>query len=91
MIKEVGNAIYNVIGEYLDNGTLPFGEYEIVGLADGAVGIVEGEALDAALTDEGKAALEEAKAGIADGSVVVESAIGKEQDEIKAFIAENCQ
>lgn len=91
VIKEVGNAIYNVIGQYLDEGTLPFGEYEIVGLADGAVGIVEGDALDAALTDEGKAALEEAKAGIADGSVTVNSAIGREQDEIKAFIDENCQ
>ena len=91
VIKEVGNAIYNIIGQYLDEGTLPFGEYEIVGLADEAVGIVKGDALDAALTDEGKAALEEAIAGISDGSVVVESAIGKEQDEIKAFIAENCQ
>lgn len=90
VVKEVGNAIYNIIGQYLDDGTLPFGEYEIVGLSDDAVGIVEGEALDAALTDEGKAALEEAKAGIADGSVVVESAIGKDQDEIKAFIDENC-
>ncbi|MFR5413196.1 MAG: hypothetical protein ACLTJE_17735 [Enterocloster bolteae] len=29
VIKEVGNAVYNVIGQYLDNGTLPFGEYEI--------------------------------------------------------------
>lgn len=90
VIKEVGNAIYNIIGQYLDEGTLPFGEYEIVGLAEGTVGIVEGEALDAALTDEGKAALEEAKAGIADGSVTVESAIGRDQDEIKAFIDENC-
>ena len=90
VITEVGHAIYNIIGQYLDEGTLPFGEYEIVGLAEGTVGIVEGEALDAALTDEGKAALEEAKAGIADGSVTVESAIGRDQDEIKAFIDENC-
>lgn len=91
VIKEVGTAIYNVIGQYLDDGTLPYGEYEIVGLADGAVGIVEGEALDAVLSEEGKAALEEAKAGIADGSITVDSAIGREQDEIKAFIDENCQ
>ena len=74
-----------------DEGTLPFGEYEILGLADGAVGIVESDILMNALSDEGKAALEEAKAGIADGSVEVLSAIGKSQDEIKAFIDENCQ
>ncbi len=91
VVKEVGTAIYNVIGQYLDEGTLPYGEYEIVGLADGAVGIVEGAALDGVLSDEGKAKLEEAKAGISDGSITVESAIGREQDEIKAFITENCQ
>ena len=91
VVKEVGTAIYNVIGQYLEEGTLPDGEYEIVGLADGAVGIVEGAALDGVLSDEGKAKLEEAKAGISDGSITVESAIGREQDEIKAFITENCQ
>lgn len=91
VVKEVGNAVYNVTGRYLDEGTLPFGEYEIMGLADGAVGIVENEALDAVLSDQGKEALEAAKEGIADGSLTVNSAIGKEQDEIKAFIADNCQ
>lgn len=91
VVKEIGNAIHNVIGQYLDEGTLPFGEYEIVGLADGAVGIVEGAALDAVLSEDGKAKLEEAKAGIADGSITVDSAIGREQDEIKAFIIDNCQ
>ena len=91
VVKEVGNAVYNVIGEYLDNGTLPYGEYEVLGLSDGAVGIVEGDQLNGALSDEGKAKLEEAKAGIADGSIEVKSAIGKGQDEVKAFINENCQ
>lgn len=91
VVKEIGNAVYNVIGQWLDTNTLPYGKYEILGLADGAVGIVEGEQLDAALSEEGKAALEKAKAGIADGSIVVESAIGKDQDTIKAFIEENCE
>lgn len=91
VVKEIGNAIYNVIGQYLDKGTLPYGEYKIVGLADEAVGIVEGAVLDGLLSEEGKAKLEEAKAGIADGSVTVNSAIGREQDEIKAFINDNCQ
>ena len=77
VVKEIGNAIYNVIGQYLDEGTLPYGEYKIVGLADEAVGIVEGAVLDGLLSEEGKAKLEEAKAGIADGSVTVNSAIGR--------------
>lgn len=91
VVKEVGNAVYNVIGAYLDNGTLPYGEYEILGLSDEAVGIVEGEALDSLLSEEGKAALEAAKTGIMDGSVEVQSALGRGQDEVKAFINENCQ
>lgn len=91
VVKEIGNAIYNVIGQYLDEGTLPYGEYQVVGLADDAVGIVEGAVLDGLLSEEGKTKLEEAKAGIADGSVTVNSAIGREQDEIKAFINDNCQ
>lgn len=91
VVKEVGNAVYNVVGQYLDDGTLPYGEYDILGLSDGAVGIVEGDQLSALLSDEGKEKLEAAKAGIADGSVEVKSAIGKGQDEVKAFIDENCQ
>jgi len=91
VVKEVGNAVHTVIGQYLEDGTLPFGEYEILGLAEGAVGLVEGDVLAGALSEEGKAALEEAKAGIADGSVEVLSALGKTQDEIKAFINDNCQ
>lgn len=91
VVKEVGNAVYNVIGQYLDDGTLPFGEYEILGLSDGAVGIVEGDQLAGALSDAGKEKVEAAKAGIADGSIEVKSAIGKGQDEVKAFINENCQ
>lgn len=91
VVKEVGNAVYNVIGEYLDKGTLPFGQYKVLGLADGAAGIVEGSRLDGLLSADGKAKMEEAKAGIIDGSIEVKSAIGRGQDEIKAFINENCQ
>lgn len=91
VVKEVGNTVYNVIGEYLDKGTLPFGEYQVLGLADGAVGIVEGSRLDSLLSAHGKTSLEEAKAGIIDGSIEVKSAIGRGQDEIKAYINENCQ
>ena len=83
--------MYNVIGEYLDNETLPFGEYEILGLSEGAVGIVESDVLNNVLSDKGKEMLESAKKGIEDGSIDVKSVIGKGQDEVKAFIDENCQ
>ena len=91
VVKEIGNTVYNLIGQWLDTNELPYGKYEVLGLKDDAVSIVEGEQLDKLLSDEGKKALEEAKAGIADGSVVVKSAIGESQDTIKAFIDENCE
>ena len=91
IVKELGNAVYNVIGEYLDNETLPFGEYEILGLSEGAVGIVESDVLNNVLSDKGKEMLESAKKGIEDGSIDVKSVIGKGQDEVKAFIDANCQ
>ena len=43
---------------------------------------------DQYVSDAGKAMIEEAKKGIADGSITVEGAIGKEQSEIKAEIEE---
>ena len=91
IVKELGNAVYNVIGEYLDNETLPFGEYEILGLSEGAVGIVESDVLNNVLSDKGKEMLESAKKGIEYGYIDVKSVIGKGQDEVKDFIDENCK
>lgn len=88
VLKKMGNGIYKVIGDFLNDGTLPYGKYEIFGLAEDSVGIVENDLYDQYVSDAGKAMIEEAKKGIADGSITVEGAIGKDQTEIKAEIDE---
>ena len=88
VVKEGGNAIYATIEKYLAEGTLPYGEYEILGVADAAAGIVENDLFAGIVSENGKAMLEQAKADIADGTVTVIGAIGKEQPEIQALIAE---
>lgn len=86
VVKLLGNGVFNTISNFLDNGTLPFGEYEILGLESNAVGLIENGLFDEYVSDAGKAKLEEGSKAVADGSVTVDSALGKEQDEIKALI-----
>jgi len=88
VVKEGGNAIYATIEKYLAEGTLPYGEYEILGVADQAAGIVENDLFAGIVSENGKAMLEQAKSDIADGTVTVIGAIGKEQPEIQSLIAE---
>ena len=88
VVKEGGNAIYATIEKYLAEGTLPYGEYEILGVADAAAGIVENDLFAGIVSENGKAMLEQAKSDIADGTVTVIGAIGKEQPEIQSLIAE---
>lgn len=88
VIKEGGNAIYATIEKYLAEGTLPYGEYEIMGVADEAAGIVENDLFNSLVSDHGKEVIAQAKSDIADGTVEIVGAIGKEQDEIKSLIDE---
>lgn len=87
VLKKLGNGVYNVIDTFLKEGTLPFGEYHIFGLAQDSVGIVENDLYNAYVSEAGKAKIAEAKAGIADGTIEVVGALGKDQDTIKADIA----
>lgn len=86
VLKKVGNVVYDIIERFLEEGTLPFGEYEIFGLEQDAVGVVEDEQFQAYVSDKGKEALEKAREGIISGEIEVVGAIGKEQEEIKALI-----
>lgn len=85
-LKKLGNGIYNVIDTFLTEGTLPFGEYHIFGLAEDSVGIVENDLYNEYVSEAGKEKIAEAKASIADGSIEVVGALGKDQDTIKADI-----
>lgn len=86
VLKLNNNAVYNTIKRFLDEGTLPFGTYDILGLEMEAVGIVINDLFNSYVSDKGKEMIENAKKGIADGSIEVVGALGKEQAEIKSLI-----
>lgn len=88
VLKLSGNGIYRTIEEFLDNGTLPFGEYKVLGLKEDAVGLVENNLFNQYVSEAGKTALEKAREDISSGKVTVEGALGKDQATIKALIAD---
>lgn len=87
-LKKLGNGVYDTIERFLDEGTLPYGEYEIFGLSDDAVGIVENNLYEEYVSDKGKQAIAEAISGIKEGSIEVTGALNKEQSEIQSEIDE---
>jgi basic membrane protein A len=86
VLKLCNNAVFNIIDTYLGGEKLPAGVYQVLGVAEDAVGIVENDLFTSYVSAAGKAKLEQAKADIASGKVKVQSAIGLEQPEIKALI-----
>lgn len=88
VLKLVNNAVYGTISDYLDKGTLPFGEYQILGVKENAVGIVQNDLYNQYVSDEGKAKVQQAGEGISDGTIPIWSALGKEQTEIQSKITE---
>jgi basic membrane protein A len=80
-LKEVGNSLYRAIEMHMD-GTLPYGESEALGLAEGAVGYVKSQwVIDNGYGDM----LDELEAKIAAGDVVVSSANGLTTEELTAL------
>lgn len=88
VLKMCDNAVYDVIEEFLDNGTLPFGEMQVQGIAQNVVGIVENDLFVTLVSEEGKVKLKTAQEEIASGKVTVWNTIGKEQSVIQGKIAE---
>lgn len=88
VLKKVGNVIYDVIEKYLEERTLPFGQYDIYGIKEDAVGIVEDERFNKYVSDAGKETLKKAQEDIISGTIKIEGAIGKDQATIKGMIEE---
>lgn len=86
VLKLNGNAIYGTIERFLKEDTLPFKTYDILGLEADAVGIVENEQFNSYVSDKGKEMIKQATQGIKDGSIKIDGAIGKAQEEIKSLI-----
>jgi basic membrane protein A len=74
MIKNVGDTLYRAIALTLAD-ELPFGETEVVGIAEGAIGLAKNEYYERITPDSVKAIIAQAEADIMACRVVVETTL----------------
>lgn len=85
-IKGVGDSLYNSIERDLA-GELPYGEYEILGLADGAVGLADNEIYQTVVPEDIRNTVNDAKDKILAGEVTVDSAYGMDEATLDGIIS----
>lgn len=74
VLKRVDLALYNCCEKFLD-GTLTYGDLEVLGVKDGMIGLVENDNYNALVSEETRAYVADVAARISDGSLVVESGL----------------
>ena len=84
-IKGVGDSIYNAVEKAVD-GTLPYGEYQILGIEDDVVGLADNDIYQSAVSEDAKKAVEDAKEKLLAGEVTVDSAYGMDEATLKGII-----
>jgi basic membrane protein A and related proteins len=72
MMKNVDNSLYRALKMYVE-GTLPFGEIENLGVAEGGVGLAKNDIYDQATPADVKAQIEQAEKDLLEGKVTVDS------------------
>lgn len=85
-IKGVGDSLYSSVERHLA-GQLPYGEYEILGLADNAVGIADNDIYQTIVPEDVRTAVEDAKASLLAGDVTVDTAYGMDETTLKGIIS----
>ena len=83
--KRVDNSLLLAFDK-IAAGTIPWGQEEMLGLADNAVGLSVNEYYEAIVPEEVRNEVDEIAAKIASGEIVVETAFGKETAEITALV-----
>ena len=76
MMKNVDTSIYRGIKMHLE-GTLPYGEAETLGIAQGGVGVADNENYTKVVPEEFRAKVKEIEGLIMDGTIKVDTAIGQ--------------
>ena len=84
-IKNVGESLYNAVEKAVD-GTLPYGEYQILGIEDGVVALADNDIYQYVVSDDAKKAVEDAKEKLLSGEVKVDSAYGMDEATLKGII-----
>ena len=84
-LKDVGESLYRVVGSMVD-GTYAWAEQIWFGMPEGCAGIAENENYLALVSAEDRATIDDIKAKMADGTIVVPTAYGMTADEINALV-----
>lgn len=85
-LKNVGNSLIRAIKLDLE-GKLAYGTAESLGFAEGGVNLVKDEHYEKMLPEDIRARIDELEQEIIDGKIVVDTALGKTQEEIDAIKA----
>jgi basic membrane protein A and related proteins len=72
MLKNVDNSLYRAFELYFE-GTLPFGEMEALGVAEGGVGLAKNKFFDDLTPDEVKDQIAEIEQALIDGEITVDT------------------
>ena len=84
-IKGVGITIFNSIERELD-GELPYGTYEQLGLADGAVGLADNDIYESVVPETIRESVKEVEQKLLDGDAKVDTAYGMDEATLKQII-----
>lgn len=85
-IKGVGTTIFTSIERDLASN-LPYGTYELLGLAENAVGLADNEIYQTVVSEEIRNSVEAAKQSLLDGKVSVDTAYGMDEATLKDIIS----
>lgn len=81
MMKRVDNTVYNALSAAIE-GTIVWGSYDKAGLASNSVGAAKSDPFGTIFTAEQQAAIADVEAKIANGEIVVETAVGMSNERL---------
>ena len=85
VLKEVGNSLVRAASMEME-GTLPWGTFESLGLAEKGVGLADNQYYQANVPEDIKAAVDAANTAVMNGEVVVTSALHADTETSQAII-----
>ena len=68
------------------NGELPYGEYEVLGIEDGVVGLADNEIYQTVVPEDIRAAVEDVKEQLVAGEITVSTAYGMDEATLSGII-----
>ena len=84
-IKNVGDSLVDAVKKDLA-GELPYGEYQVLGLEDGVVGLADNEIYQSIVPEEIQQAVNDAKDKIISGEIEVNTAYGMDEATLNEII-----